>query len=160
VIHPRNAGSAVLYSQEYYQLARRALKPGGIMVQWLEDRSENPDNVTQRKLMARTFLSTFPHVTLWAFGALMIGSTEPITVNEQVLAERWGRRNLDRALAGTGLEWPESIMSFYNLSDPELREWAELGRNPSVMTDDHPYVEYFLSLPGGRGIGRRDAAAR
>jgi spermidine synthase len=155
VIHPRNAGSAVLYSREYYELARRALKPGGIMVQWLEDRGENPDNLTQRKLMARTFLSAFPHVTLWAYGALMIGSAEPIMVDEQKLVERWERRNFDRALADTGLQWPESIMSFYDLGDRELREWAEFGRNPSIMTDDHPYVEYFLSLPGGRGVGRR-----
>ena len=32
VIHPRNAGSALLYSYEYYKLARDSLKPGGIMV--------------------------------------------------------------------------------------------------------------------------------
>jgi spermidine synthase len=159
VIHPRNAGSAVLYSKEYYELARRALKPGGIMVQWLEDRPENPDNVTQRKLMARTFLSTFPHVTLWVYGALMIGSNDAITIDEHVLADRWERRNFDRSLPGTGLEWPASIMSFANMSDPELREWSEYGRNPSIMSDDHPYVEYFLSLPGGRGVGRRGAAA-
>lgn len=154
-IQPRNAGSAVLYSAEYYRLARRALKPGGIMAQWLEDRPENPDNVPQRKLMARTFLSEFPHVTLWLYGTLMVGSNEPIRIDEQVLIERWQRRGFDRALADTGLQWPEAIMRFHNMGDRELREWAEFGRNPTIVTDDHPSIEYFLTMPGGRGLVRR-----
>ncbi len=151
VIHPRNAGSAVLYSYEYYELARRALKPGGLMVQWLEDRGDNPDNMAQRKLMARTFMTAFPHVQMWAFGALLIGSNEPLNVNQATLEGRWQRRNLDRVLAGTGFDSPEAIMSFYNLSDQQLREWAEFGTDPRIMTDDHPYVEYFLTMPEGTG---------
>lgn len=145
VIHPRNAGSAVLYSYEYYSLAQRALKPGGIMAQWLEDRDENPDNQLQRKLMARSFLKAFPHVTLWAWGALMIGSNEPIDFDVARLAAGWDRRDLGRKLAGSGLDAPEAIGSLYQLSDAELRAWA--GEGP-IMTDDRPWVEYYLSLPG------------
>jgi spermidine synthase len=146
VIHPRNAGSAVLYSYEYYQLARKALKPGGIMAQWLEDNGDNPDNVAQRKLMARTFLAAFPHVTMWAFGALMIGSEQPLDIDLDTIARRWPQRNLDQALAGSGFDSPEAVRSLYNWSDAELRAWA--GEGP-IMTDDRPYIEYFLSLPGG-----------
>jgi spermidine synthase len=146
VIHPRNAGSAVLYSYEYYVLARDALKPGGIMAQWLEDNGDNPDNEAQRKLMARTFLAAFPHVTLWTFGALLIGSNQPIDIDVQTLAARWPQRHLDDILAGSGFDSPEAIRGLYALSDAELRAWA--GDGP-IMTDDHPYVEYFLSMPGG-----------
>ncbi len=152
VIHPRNAGSAVLYSYEYYDLVRRALKPGGLMAQWLEDRSDNPDNIAQRQLMARTFQTAFPYVKLWAYGAIMIGSNEPIHINQQILEASWERRNLDHALAGTGMDSPEAVMSFFNMDDREFREWAEVGKDPRIMTDDHPYVEYFLSLPGGSGF--------
>lgn len=145
VIHPRNAGSAVLYSYEYYSLARKALKPGGIMAQWLEDRDENPDNQVQRKLMARSFLKAFPHVTLWAWGALMIGSNEPMDVDAARLAAAWEQRDLGRKLAGSGYDTPEAIASLYQLSDADLRVWA--GEGP-IMTDDRPWVEYYLSLPG------------
>jgi spermidine synthase len=146
VIHPRNAGSALLYSYEYYKLARSSLKPGGVMAQWLEDNGDNPDNEAQRKLMARTFLAAFPHVTLWVFGALMIGSNEPIDADVSTLATRWPGRHLDDVLAGSGFDTPEAVRSLYAMSDAELRAWA--GEGP-IMTDDHPYVEYFLSLPGG-----------
>jgi spermidine synthase len=150
VIHPRNAGSAVLYSYEYYKLVSESLKPGGIMAQWIEDNGENPDNEAQRKLMARTFLAAFPHATLWVFGALLIGSNEPINFDQATLEARWQQRNLDAILAGSGFDTPEAIRGLHSLSNAELRAWA--GEGP-IMTDDHPYVEYFLSLPDGtKGI--------
>jgi spermidine synthase len=146
VNHPRNAGAALIYSEEYYRQARNALKPGGIMAQWLEDNGDNPDNDAQRRLMARTFLNVFPHVSMWTFGALLLGSNEPIDDRVETLRSRWGPRNLDSILAGTGIDSPEAIRSLFNLTDAELRAWV--GDGP-VMTDNHPFVEYFLSLPGG-----------
>jgi spermidine synthase len=146
VNHPRNAGAALIYSEEYYRQARNALKPGGIMAQWLEDNGDNPDNDAQRRLMARTFLKVFPHVSMWTFGALLLGSNEPIDDRVETLRSRWGPRNLDSILAGSGVDSPEAIRSLFNMKDAELRAWA--GSGP-VMTDNHPFVEYFLSLPGG-----------
>ncbi len=147
-IHPRNAGASVLYSYEYYALVKKALKPGGLMAQWLEDRGDNPDNEAQRKLMARTFLAAFPHVTMWVYGALIIGSNEPIDASQATIAARWDQRRLGEHLAGSGFDSPEAVRSLYSLGDAELRAWA--GEGP-IMTDDRPYVEYFLSLPGGTG---------
>lgn len=147
VIHPRNAGSAVLYSYEYYALARGALKPGGFMAQWLEDRgSDNPDNEAQRKLMARSFLRAFPHVTMWVFGALLVGSNQPIDADLATISAHWDRRDLQRLLAGSGFESPEALRSLLSMSDAEVRAWA--GDGP-IMTDNNPYVEYYLSMPGG-----------
>lgn len=151
VIHPRNAGSAVLYSYEYYRLVSQSLKPGGIMAQWIEDRGDNPDNDAQRKLMARTFLQAFRHVDLWVFGALLLGSNEPMDISAESLGRRWQSRNLDELLAGSGFESPEALRSLHSMNDRELRAWA--GEGP-VMSDDHPYVEYFLSLPGGTAAGK------
>ena len=146
VNHPRNAGSALLYSYEYYALARQSLKPGGIMAQWLEDNGDNPDNEAQRKLMTRTFLKAFPHVTLWVSGAMLIGSSQPIDFTLPTLSARWPGRHLDGILAGSGIDTPEALRGLYAMSDADLRAWV--GDGP-IMTDDHPYVEYFLSLPGG-----------
>jgi spermidine synthase len=145
VIHPRNAGAAVLYSYEYYELARKALKPGGVMSQWLEDRADSPDNEAQRKLMVRTFFKAFPYVTMWVWGALMIGSNEPIDIDLNRIEADWDKRGLSELLAGSGFDSPEAFRSLYAMSDEELRAWA--GDGP-IMTDNHPYVEYYLSLPG------------
>jgi spermidine synthase len=146
VIHPHNAGSAVLYSYEYYALAARALKRGGIMAQWLENREDNPDSDAQRRLMARTFLAAFPHATLWALDSLLIGSNEPIDTSLEAIRTRWDRRDLGRLMRGTTFQSPEDFRTLHSLGDAELRAWA--GEGP-IMTDDRPYVEYFLSMPGG-----------
>jgi spermidine synthase len=150
VIHPRNAGAAVLYSYEYYRLASQALKPGGLMSQWLEDRPDNPDNETQRKLMARSFLKAFPHVTMWVWGALLIGSNEPFDPDLRTIAAEWHERGLGDILQG-GFDTPEAFTALYAMSDAELRAWA--GDGP-IMTDDQPYVEYYLSLPGRSFVPR------
>ncbi len=77
VILPIHAGSGNLYSEEYFRLARRALKPGGLVVQWVAGTD------AEYKIIARTFLSVFPETTLWGDGTLMLGSVEPLRLRKQ-----------------------------------------------------------------------------
>ncbi|MFY7962188.1 MAG: fused MFS/spermidine synthase [Elsteraceae bacterium] len=71
---PESSMSGMLYSQEFFELARKSLKEGGIFVQWAP---------TQRTV--DTFLSVFPHaVRLGNFGVL-IGSNEPIAFDPDAL---------------------------------------------------------------------------
>jgi spermidine synthase len=156
-IHPRTAGTALLYSYDYYSLARRALKPGGFMVQWLKDDGSYADNETLRQLIARTFVAAFPYVSMWVNGALLIGSNEPIDPNERPLERYWAERNLGGVMQGTDLDSPGSIRNLFMLSDAEVRAWA--GHGP-IMTDDYPYGEYYLSLPGGTLSWRSALASR
>lgn len=65
-IHPWVRGSAILYSQEYYELCKSRLQPGGIMVQWIP--LYQTDWATVSCELA-TFLSVFPAATLWSSGA-------------------------------------------------------------------------------------------
>ena len=121
------------------------------MSQWLEDRPDNPDNDAQRKLMARTFLRAFPHVTMWVWGALLIGSNDPINVDFDKITAEWDQRNLGEILAGSGFDTPEEFRSLFAMKDDEVRAWA--GDGP-IMTDDQPFVEYYLSLPGREFVPR------
>jgi spermidine synthase len=153
-INPRGAGAGMLYSAEYYALARRALKPGGMVAQWLEINPQNVDNETQRKLMARTFLSVFPNASLWGHGALMIGSETPMAADPALVRARWssaGGRDLAGILADTEFASGEALASSFVYGDTEFRAWA--GEGP-IMVDDRPYVEFFLSLPGGSTLER------
>src|SRR5712691_405557 len=72
VIHPIFAGSANLYSAEYFRLARRVLKPGGMVVQWVAGTD------AEYKIIVRTFLSVFPGATAWGDGTLLVGTVEPL----------------------------------------------------------------------------------
>ena len=76
-ILPIYAGSGNLYSQEYFQLVRHVLKPGGMVLQWVAGTD------AEYKTIARTFLSVFPQATAWRDGTLLIGTVEPIRLRRR-----------------------------------------------------------------------------
>lgn len=137
-MRPQHAGSSALYSLEYYRLARAALKEDGVMVQWID--STLPEN--QYRILLRTFLEAFPYVTGWAGGNFFIGANQQYVLDPQIVAQRLNSTDRDM-LAPAGLNSPESVMRLYSASDAELRAWV--GSGP-IVTDDHPYVEFFRSL--------------
>ena len=95
VIRPQHAGSAALYSLEYYTLARQALKPDGVMIQWIDP--SLPEN--QYRMLLRTFLQAFPYATAWADGSFVVGSNRPSPLDRAVLAERLASRGPGRPRA-------------------------------------------------------------
>jgi spermidine synthase len=139
VVQPQHAGSAALYSVEYYRLARRALAPNGVMVQWIDRRL--PEN--QYKLLLRTFLEAFPYTTAWVDGAFVVGSNQPYVVDQQLIARRLAGSAHAEA-ARIGLTSPEAVLNLYTAGDVALRRYV--GRGP-IVSDDHPYIEFFRSLP-------------
>jgi spermidine synthase len=139
IIRPNDAGAANLYSVEYFRLVRDVLKDDGLMVQWLA-----PFSDYQYKLLLRTFLAAFPYVTLWSHGDLLVGSKSPIRVDPAVLAAKFRQERAATALEHVGLFDAQQVLDLYNASKPELERVA--GEGP-IITDNHPYIEYFRSLP-------------
>jgi spermidine synthase len=139
-IRPNDAGAATLYSLEYYQLCAAALEEDGLMTQWLP-----PFSDFQYKLILRTFLAAFPHVTLWQDGDLLIGSKSPITIDRATLEARYQNNpQIRESMAATGVTTADEFVRRFNAGTDELR--AFVGDGP-VITDDRPYLEYFRSLP-------------
>ena len=132
IILPRHAGAGALYSREYFELVRRSLADGGLVMQW-----NGGDSATEYKLLMRTFMAVFPHVTLWGDGSLMLGSTRPFTLS----------RTAYEARRATFEQFPWDVATLkriYVAGAEEVR--AFVGDGP-VLTDDRPVIEYFLSLP-------------
>ncbi|MCA1584926.1 MAG: fused MFS/spermidine synthase [Acidobacteria bacterium] len=117
LIQPIHAGAGNLYSREYFALVRRALRPGGLVLQWIGHRPE-----TQYKLIMRTFADVFPGTTLWFDGNLMVGSVEPLRLSREDFEAKLHDPRTREALAA-------------------------VGRPGLLLTDDRPLVEYHRSLP-------------
>ena len=108
-IHPWVKGSAVLYSQEYFELCKRRLNPGGLVTQWVPLYEANRA-VVQSEIA--TFFSVFPHGTIWAndddgfgYDTVMLGQTEPLRIDVEALHERFARadhRKIQAALTDLG----------------------------------------------------------
>lgn len=138
IILPFHAGANNLYSADYFRLARAALRPGGLVLQWVSGTE------AEYKTIMRTFLSVFPETTLWADGSLMIGSDRPLRLRQSDFDWKLQIPGRGEAFAELGIKTFDDLLKQYIAGPAELRRLV--GDGP-VLTDDRPLTEYFLSLP-------------
>jgi spermidine synthase len=138
------AGSSLLYSREFYELAKQHLKPGGILQAWL------PGGVSllTGQAVLRSVDESFPHTrcfdSLDSWGTHILASMDPIeNLSPAELAER-----LPAAAEKDLLEWAPGRSAAAYLAPILAQETPiknVLNPNPSIqITDDNPYNEYFL----------------
>lgn len=139
IIQPVHAGAGNLYSREYFQLVREALRPGGLALPWIGHREKSHDI-----LIMRTFLDVFPHATLWLDGQLMVGSLEPLALDEAVFRAKLAEPSTRAALAEVGLDSYEALRGWYTGGPAQMASFVGPG---ALLTDDLPLVEYHRSLP-------------
>lgn len=136
------AGSSLLYSKEFYDVAKQHLNTNGILQTWV------PQNITVAAAALRSVCESFPHVRYFSsvekWGLHVLASMEPIdTCSAAELASRMpeaGKRDL--------LEWSSSqdLPGYLNtVLSQEYPLQELLNLNPGMrITDDQAYNEYFL----------------
>ena len=139
IIHPTQAGSGNLYSAEYFRLCANALKDDGLMLQWISQRSQE-----EYELIMRTFVAVFPHATLWADGALIVGTKKPLEIERDAFERRMREPATRAALEQFGIKDFPSLLALFRAGAEEMREF--LGPGDLILTDDRPLTEYYLSL--------------
>jgi spermidine synthase len=135
LIRPGTAGAGKLWSVEYWELARDALAPGGLMAQWVGDTRDR-----EYRTIIRSFMEVFPETTLWHGGDLLIGSKGPLRVSRDVVERKLARAGTRQALADVGITDFEALERLYVTGPDELRDFVGVG---DVLTDDKPRLEYF-----------------
>lgn len=138
------AGSSLLYSREFYGAARRRLRPGGILQQWVP----YGDAATLASL-TRALTDSFPHVrvfgSLEGWGFHFLARQEPFPPLVAVaLAERLpsaARRDLEEWTPGVGAERLFALVLGREV--PAERLIAMAPHAPS-LSDDRPVNEYFF----------------
>ena len=136
-----SAGSSLLYSDEFYDLIKKRLKPNGILQQWFP-------NVSGEILAAgeRTLVKNFPYIKLYkgwkGYGWHYLVSMSPI---DSLTAEDISQRLPARAQQDL-LEWSEGedIETYIQEVIKQERPVTEVPNGISpLITDDRPYNEYF-----------------
>jgi spermidine synthase len=138
IIQPVHAGAGNVYSAEYFTLVRSALREGGLAVQWVFGTE------AEYKMIMRTFLSVFPHATLWADAGVMVGSLTPLRLEHADVEWKFQVPQTRAALEAIGVKSFEDVKGLYTAGDAKMREFV--GEGP-ILTDDRPAIEYFLALP-------------
>ncbi len=139
--HPWLAGSSALYTQEFFEEAARALKPGGVMCLWVNlFRTELP---TLESVTA-TLRSVFPHGHAFVVedsSWILIASREPIPLGEQA-AERIKSDGLEPYLEPQGLD---HIIDYAAVRELDGRGFQAFGAGAELIHDDRPLLEFELA---------------
>ena len=140
------AGSSLLYSVEFYDLAKRHLRNGGILQQWLP----MGDRTTQAAVF-RALQISFPYLRVFQYrGSLgwhYLASMQPIPAR----APNELAAGMPRAAAADLVEWepdaaPDS--QFARLMEVPPDYVIHLAPEVQAMRDDRPVNEYyFLRTP-------------
>jgi len=159
---PRAAGAASLYTAEIYQRARRAMRPGGVIAQWLP-----LHGLTEAELMllSRTFIQVFPDAALFMlnpYEAALVGSPGPLVLDAARLRDRLGVPAVASSLASVGFSdagVEAQLAEIVALAPLHGRALARFVGPGPVVTDDRPLAESFAAvLSGGQSDGEAPAA--
>jgi spermidine synthase len=136
------AGSSLLYSKEFCDLAARHLKPGGILQTFV------PENLQAAGAALRSLRDSFPYVRCYGSvigrGVHMLASRQPIAAcsPEELI------RCMPAAARADLVEWEPRTNPAAYLGIVIAREFGPekiLPQNPMIcISDDRPYNEYYL----------------
>jgi spermidine synthase len=139
------AGSSLLYSKEFYSIAKRRLRPGGILQQWLP----GTDDAVIRASVARALKESFPFVHVFRsvehWGFHFLASTRPIPNRTAAQLIKRIPAKAVRDLMEWGPE-PNAELRFATVLKNELsleEMVAEAPRAPALQ-DDRPMNEYYI----------------
>ena len=140
------AGSSLLYSKEFYSVAKLHLAPDGILQQWFPMDARDP---TITASVAKSLRESFPYVR--AFRSIEGWGCHFLASNSQLpplsAADLAGR--LPPAAVADLLEWgpaPTAEQQFAGVLNQELSLDSLMAEDPGVpaLQDDRPVNEYFI----------------
>ena len=140
-IHPRYAGNGSLYTEDYFRLCARRLKPGGVISMWLPMYSLLPENY---RSIIRAFQDVFPNVSIWypysvENAVTIVLATSEKTVRLEDLARRVADPGVAEDLSRIGADDPAELLSYLLMAPQDVARWVE---TTAPHTDDLPMVEY------------------
>jgi spermidine synthase len=150
--NPWIGGLAALFSVEFFELARRRLKPGGIMAQWVHGYNLLPEDL---QMVVRTFRAVFPVTTVWQSTPgdyVVIGRAEPGPLDLGRLRARYeSSPGVREDLARIGMQSWAGILGHFMVDEAGT---GRLSGEGQINTDDRLPLEF--RAPRGLFIGTID----
>lgn len=141
LFQPDSAGEGSLFTLEHFRHVKAALKPGGVMAQWLPLYQLSPDNL---KVILRTFATAFENVTVW-YGdvnsqqptLLLMGSSQPFSLRPDKLAAALEIPSVKKDMIE--VNDPLSFLSFYVTDRAGVMDFTQ---GAELNTDNRPVIEF------------------
>ena len=143
------AGSSLLYSEDFYRVASRRLRPGGILQQFLPDGVNEANDNQLKASVARALHNSFPYVRVFQWngrqGWHFLASNQPIAGRsaEELIAR------MPAAAVTDMMEWgpektPQSQFNLLLSRESRIEQMIALSPSTPALQDDRPVNEYYL----------------
>jgi len=149
-IHPWVKGAAALYTDEYFNLAKEHLNPGGTISLWVP---LYECSVEAAKSQVATFVKTFPNGTLWGntlngagYDMVLMAKIGDPTVDLAKLSERLARedhRNVKYSLDEVDIHSAVDVGSLYSGRGSDLAPWLA---DAEINEDRNLKLQYLAGL--------------
>ena len=140
----QTAGSSLLYSQDFYAVAKQRLVPGGILQQWLPE-ADAPTQAAAARAIKNSFayVRVFPGIQGW--GWHFLASERPIP--QRTAAELVAR--MPARAASDMMEWgpaasPEEQLNLLLSHESSTDAVIALSPATAALQDNRPINEFFL----------------
>jgi spermidine synthase len=141
-IHPFVKGSAMLYSQEYFEMVKGRLNPGGVVTQWVPLYESDMDTV---KSEIATFFTVFPDGAIFAnedngggYDLVMLGRNGPTGIDIDAMEDRLAQpayQAVAQSLRDVGFASATQMLGTYVGQASDLQPWlvdAEINRDNNL----------------------------
>ncbi len=138
--NPWMSGLAALFSREFFLLARERLRPGGVMLQWVQSYNLAPEHL---KMVVATFREAFPATSIWEptpGDFLLLGRVDRVPLDARRLRERWEAEPRVRAdFERLGMGGWAGLLGLFVLGEDDA---ARLAVGAGLNTDDRLPLEF------------------
>lgn len=149
-IHPWVKGAGNLYTQEYFELAKKRLNPGGVITQWIPIYESTRATI---KSELATFFKALPGGIIWAnnrkgrsYDFVVSGYRDPTTINLGELNERLGRPEYARVLASlreVGFSSAIDLFGTYLAQNADVAPWLA---GVQINSDKNLRLQYLAGF--------------
>jgi spermidine synthase len=149
-LDPWVKGAANLYTQEFFEAARRRLNPGGVATVYIQLFETTNDAV---KSAVATFFEVFPNGTIWGnpnegkgHDMVLLGQAEPLRVDLDALEGRLKQADYDRvaqSLREVGMDSYLGLLATYAGQKSDLAEWLQ---GAAINRDQNLRMQYLAGF--------------
>ena len=150
VLDPWVKGVASLYTREFFELAKRRLRPGGVVTQFVQLYQSSTDVV---KSEIATFVEAFPDAIVWSnpqqgqgYDLVLLGQVEPTRIDVDQLQTRLespAYAAVAESLKSVGIQSAVDLLSTYAGSGRDLEPWL---RDADINRDRDLRLQYLAGL--------------
>jgi spermidine synthase len=149
-LDPWVKGAAMLYTQEFFEMAKRRLNPGGVVTLFVQLYESNTEAV---KSEIATFLNVFPHGTVWSntnegqgYDLVLMAQMDPQTINVDAIQAKLDSpeyAEVANSLREIGMNSAVDLFSTYAGRKSDLAPWL---KDASLNRDRNLRLQYLAGL--------------